>query len=155
MKILLLTLLLSTLFISNQANAQKTKVKIKDGIANVDGNPYLNWKKISSVKASISSLNSDEEEIAASWLNYPDPAQVSDANPKGLVRWVELYFPELDLRCEVSSASRKELVKLLIQHKIYVDGELNQENVEKLVKRYGMRFSENRPNGNVKVIINN
>lgn len=155
MKTLLLTLLLSTLFISIQANAQKTKVKIKNGIASVDGKPYLKWKKINSVEASLSSLKSDEEEIAATWLNYSDPAQVSDANPKGLVRWIELYFPTLDLRCEVRSSTRKELVKLLVQHEIYRDEELNQENVEKLVKRYGMRFSENRPTGSVKVIINN
>ena len=155
MKTLLLSLLLSTLFISNQANAQKMKVKIKDGIATVDGTPYLNWKKINSVEASIYSLKLNEEEIAAIWLNYPDPARVSEANPKGSVRWVELYFPTLDLRCEVRSSSRKEIVKLLIQHEIYVDGDLNEENVEKLVKRQGMRFSENRPNGNVKVIINN
>mgnify|MGYP001394367376 CR=1 FL=1 len=71
------------------------------------------------------------------------------------MRWVELYFPSLDLRCEVNSATRKGLINLLIQHKIYVDGDLNEENVQKLVKRYGMRFSENRPNGNVKIIINN
>lgn len=155
MKTTVLTIFLSFFFISFQANAQKTKIKIKDGIASVDGKPYLKWKKINSVEASISSLNVDEEEIAASWLNYPDPARVSDSNPKGLVRWIELYFPTLDLRCEVGSASRKGLINLLIRHNIYVDGHLNEENVNKLVKRYGMKFSENRPNGNVKVIINN
>lgn len=155
MKNILITILLSTFFIFNQANAQKTKVKIKDGSATVDGEKYIKWKKISSVEASLSSLLIDEEEIAASWLNYPDPARVSDANPKGLVRWVELYFPSLDLRCEVQSSTRKGLVKLLIQHKIYVDGSLSQENVLKLVKRQGMRFSENKPNGSVNIIINN
>lgn len=155
MKTTLFTILLSILFISNQACAQKAKIKIKDGIASVDGSPYLKWKKISSIEASLSSLKVEDEEIAASWLNYPDPARVSDSNPKGLVRWIELYFPTLDLRCEVSSDTRKGLINLLIHHKIYVDGDLNEENVKKLVKRYGMRFSENRPNGNVKVIINN
>ena len=155
MKTLLITILLSTFCISNSAIAQKAKVKIKDGIATVDGDPYLKWTKITSVEASLSSLTVDDEEIAAIWRNYPDPARVSEANPKGLVRWVELYFPTLDLRCEVRSASRKELVKILIQHKIYVDGNLNEENVQKLVNRQGMRYSESRPNGNVKVIINN
>ena len=155
MKTFIFTLVLSLLFISNQANAQKTKIKIKDGIASVDGKPYLKWKKINSTEAFLSSLKVDEEEIAASWLNYTDPARVSDSNPKGLVRWIELYFPNLDLRCEVSSTTRKGLINLLIQYKIYVDGDLNEENVQKLVKRYGMRISENRPSGNVKVIINN
>ena len=83
MKVTFFTILLSILFISNQANAQKTKVKIKDGIASVDGTAYLKWKKISSVEASLSSLKVEDEEIAVSWLNYPDPARVSDSNPKG------------------------------------------------------------------------
>ena len=131
------------------------KVKIKDNIANVDGTPYLKWEKVSSVEASIMSLNSTEEEIFASWLNYSDPTQVSNANPEGKVRWIELYFPTLDLRCEIKSTSRKELVKLLIQNTIYVDGALSEENTQKLVKKYGMRFSDNRPGNNVKVIINN
>lgn len=155
MKTILFTLLLSTFFISNHANAQKTKVKIKDGIAHVDGDPFLKWKKITGVEASISGLESEDEEIVALWLDYPDPTRVSDANPKGLVRWVELYFPTFDLRCEMSSMGRKGLVKAFIDHKIYVDGVLNEENVQKLVKRQGMRFSENRPGGNVNVIINN
>lgn len=155
MKTLILTLFLSILFFSNQAIAQKSKVKIKNGIATVDGSPYLKLKKISNVEISLFSLKSNEEEVAVSWLNYPDPAKVSSSNPEGLVRWVEFYFPALDLRCEVNSTTKKGLVKLFILHEIYVDGDLNEENVQKLVKRYGMRFSENRPNGNVKVIINN
>lgn len=155
MKALLVTLLLSTLFISNQANAQKVKVKIKDNVAIVDGNPYFNIILINNSECSISSLNSEDEEISAMWLDYPDPAQISDSNPKGLVRWIELYFPELNLRVEVNTSGRKGLVRLLIQNKIYVDGELNAENVQKMVTKYGMRFSTNRPTGGVNVIIQN
>lgn len=153
MKPILLTILFSSLFISNQVAAQK--IKFKDGIVTVDGTPYLKWKDLNSVEASLSSLQSDEEEIAASWLNYPDPARVSDANPQGLVRWIELYFPSMDLRCEILGGSRKELIDALLDHSIYVNGVLNAENVQKLVKRYGMRVSENRPGGNVNIIINN
>lgn len=153
MKPLLLTLLLSALFISNQAAAQK--IKFKDGIVTVDGVPYLKWKDLNSVEASLSSLHSEEEEIAASWLNYPDPARVSDANPQGLVRWIEVYFPAQDLRCEILGGSRKELIDVLLDQNIYVDGVLNAENVQKLVKRYGMRVTENRPGGKVNIIINN
>jgi len=135
------------------SNAQK--IKINDNVATVDGKPFVKWGKVNSMESTIASLNSEEEEIAARWMNYPDPAHVSEANPKGLVRWIELYFPTLDLRCEVSNSTRKELIKLFIRHNIFVEGELNAENVAKMVKRYGMSFSENRPNNNVKVIINN
>lgn len=155
MKTLLVTLLLGSVFISNVAYAQKAKVKIKDGIAKVDGSPYLKWKKINNIEASLSGLTSEEEEIVATWRSYIDPNQVSQSNPKGTVGWIELYFPELDLRCEVDNATRKQLVKLLIQHNIYENDKLNEENVQKLVNRYGMRISANRPNGTINVIINN
>ena len=150
----ILTLILSTLFITNQAYAQKAKIKIKDGYALVDGEQYVKWDNRSGVEVSIQGLNAEGEEIVALWLNYPHPARVSDANPKGLVNWVELYFPTLDLRCEIESSSRKNVIQWLLDHNIYVDGELNAENVEKLVKRQGMRYSESRPN-RVNVIINN
>jgi hypothetical protein len=150
----ILTLLLSTLFVTNLAHAQKQKIKIKDGYALVDDEQYVKWDDRSSLEASIQGLNAEGEEIVALWLNYPDPARVSSANPKGLVNWVELYFPTLDLRCEIEPSTRKNVIQWLLDHNIYVDGELNAENVEKLVKRQGMRYSESRPNS-VKVIINN
>jgi len=131
------------------------KVKIKDNFAKVDGVPYLKWEKVSSIESSIRGLNATEEEIFASWLSYSDKNLITSANPEGKVRWVELYFPTLDLRCEIMSSSRKEVVRTLIRNGIYVEGVLNEENVRNLFKKYGMRFSENRPNSNIKVIINN
>ncbi len=131
------------------------KIKIKDGYALVDGEKYLQWKKVSSVESSLMGLGSSEEEIFASWLNYVDPNKITSANPEGKVRWVELYFTTLELRCEVRSSTRKELVRMIIDNSLYEDGVLSKENVEKFVKKYGTRFSDNRPGGNVKVIINN
>ncbi len=148
-----ITIFAIALMLFNMSFAQK--VKIKDNFALVDGAPYIQWEKVSSIESSLRGLNSTEEEIFASWLNYSDPARVTSANPEGKVRWVELYFPTLELRCEVRSCSRKELVKTLMRNNIYVDGLLSKENTLKLVKKYGMRFSESKPNSNIKVIINN
>ncbi len=131
------------------------KVKVKGGFATVDGEQYLKWEDVSSTEASISGLSAEGEEIFAQWLNYKDPNEVEKANPQGLVRWVELNFLELDMKCEVQSQGRKGIVKLIIQNKLYVDGVLNKENVEKFIKKYGTKFTDNRPNGNVNIIINN
>ncbi len=155
MKKKLFTLFLSLFLIPFTITAQKSKIKIKNGIVTVDEKPFLKWIRISSVEASISGLEADEEEIFATWRNYPDPSRASKDDPKGLLHYIELYFPTLDLRCEINSiGTRKNLVNFLILNKIYVNGTFNEENVVKLVKKYGTKFSDNQPKGNV-IIINN
>lgn len=147
--LLLLLLLTSTISFAQ-------KVKIKDDIAKVDGTEYLNYeKRTMGNEVSISGLQAGEEEISAMWLNYSDPNRISDSNPEGKVRWIEVNFLTLDMKCELSSRGNKGLVKLLYQSDIYVDGVLNAKNVDKFVRKYGMRFSENRPGNNVNIIINN
>ncbi len=47
------------------------------------------------------------------------------------------------------------LVKFIILNKLYLDGVLNADNVDTLINKYGMRYTENRPNNGVTVIINN
>lgn len=148
------TLLLS-LFTLLSIGLFAQKVKIKDGFATIDGEKYVKWEKADNTAASISGLNSETEDIFAQWLNYKDPNQVQKSNPEGYVRWVELNFLDLDMKCEVMSQTRKSLVKMVLKNKLYVDGVLNQENVERFVKKYGAKFSANRPNGNVNIIINN
>jgi hypothetical protein len=152
MKNILLLIFLSLITLSGIAQ----KVKIKDNIAYVDGEAYLNWEKRSMAnEASIMGINSSEEEVSMMYLNYSDPTKVSNSNPEGKVRWVEVNFLTLDLKCEVATRTHKGLAKLLYQSNIYVDGVLNEANATKFVKKYGMKFSDNRPGGNVNIIINN
>lgn len=149
-----LLLLTFVCFISIAANCQK--IKIKDDIATVDGVNFLKWEKRASAnEISISGMSSEGEEISGMYLNYVDPNKISKANPEGKVRWIEIYFVTMDLRCEVATRTSKGLAEMIYENNIYVDGTLNQENVQKFVKKYGMKFTDGRPGNNVNIIINN
>lgn len=137
-------------------NAQAQQAKIKNDIGYIDGEPYCEWVRLNMAnEATIRALNAEQEEIYVAYRNYTDPVEVSKSNPEGKVRWMEVYFPGFDLRCEVENRSHKGLLKLFYQNNLYVEGKLNRENVERFVKKFGMRFSENRRNGNVNIIIHN
>lgn len=149
------TLLISFLFIGFLGFSQKVKVKIKDNIATIDGVDYISYTKQNMANdASIAELNQPEQ-IFASFQGYKDPNEITKSNPEGRVRWIEINFLDLKIKCEVQSMTHKGLVKLLYTNKIFVDGKLNEENARRFCAKYGMRFSENRPGGNVNIIINN
>lgn len=130
------------------------KVKIKDEIASVDGVPYVQWKtEAMASEISVYPIDSEEEVIFMKYLSYSDPSKINNANPKGMVRWMELNFLGLELKCEIDSRSQKGLVKFLYDNKIFVDGALNEENVKKVIQKYGSNYSTNRPS--TVIIINN
>lgn len=136
------------LFVSLIASASfSQKTKVKDNIATVDGVPFLNWDLRNGSEISISGINSTQEEIFAMYLDYLDPNKVTSANPQGRVSWIELNFVTLQKKCEIDSRGQGGLVKFIYENNLYVDNVLNAENVEKLVYKYGMRFSEGRPKG--------
>jgi hypothetical protein len=132
------------------------KVKIKDDIAIVDKTPYVKFTTITfGSDYAIKHVNSSEDEISILYLDYTDPNKVASGNPDGKVRWIEVNFVTLGLKCEVDSRGRKGFAKLLFLSNIYIDDRLNEENVNKFVSKYGTRFSDNRPDGNTTIIINN
>lgn len=133
------------------------KVKIKNDVAQVDGEPYVEFTTITfGSDYSIKHVNSTEQEISILYLDYVDPSRATKGNPEGKVRWIEVSFLTLNLKCEVDSRTRKGFVKMIYQSNIYVDGKLNPDNVQKFVNKYGTKFSDNRPqNGNTTIIINN
>ena len=147
-------LLIFVSFISISGIAQK--IKIKDDIVYVDGEAFLNWEKRSMAnESSIWGINADGEEISGLYLNYTDPNKITSSNPEGKVRWIEVNFLTLGIKCEIQTRTQKGFAKLIYQSNIYVDGVLNAENAQKFVDKYGMKFSENRPGNNVNIIINN
>lgn len=147
------TLLIAFLFVGMIGFSQK--VKIKDGVAMVDGVPYISYTKLNMGNdASIAELYQPEQ-IYASFQGYKDPNEISKSNPEGRVRWIEINFLDLKIKCEVQSMTNKGLVKLLYRNKVFVDGKLNAENAKRFCQKFGMRYSENRPNGSVNIIINN
>lgn len=136
--------------------ALSQKIKIKDNVATVDAVPFLKWDKRNMVEISIMGINSTEEEIYAMWLDYSDPTKITKSNPEGKVRWIELNFLTLNKKCEIDSRGQNGLVKFIYENKIYVDNALSAENVDKVIAKYGMRFTQNRPGGgNVNIYINN
>lgn len=142
----------------NQCYGQK--VKFNNDIATIDGTDYIVYRsELFSSEISISGLSSNNEDIFGVYREYHDPRRVSNANEDGSVHWIELYFPSLDLRCEVPTSFRKGLVKLIYRNKLFTGGELNEANARRFVKKYGRRYSKNRPryrrNQNVNIIINN
>lgn len=151
MKYIIVVIFLTTLY--NSAFTQK--IKIKDEVASVDGVPFLKWEKRGSLEISIFGINSTEEEIYAMWLDYTDPTKITKSNPEGKVRWIELNFLTLNKKCEIDTRGYKGLVKFIYDNKIYVDNVLNTENIDKVISKYGMRYSQNRPGGNVNIYINN
>jgi hypothetical protein len=152
MKSLLLLFAIQTTF-----SVYSQKIKIDDNIAFVDGIAWVKYeKKNMANEASVMGLESQSEEIFILYQNYADPNNISKANPEGKVRWLEINFLTLGIKCEIANETHKGVVKLLADNKIYKDGVLNAENAALLVKKYGIRFSDNRPrNGNVNIIIQN
>lgn len=148
-------LFIATLIIAGVSYGQK--VKISDDIASVDDQPYVKFTTITfGSDYSIKSVSSDVEEISILYLDYNDPQQVSKGNPEGKVRWIEVSFLTLGLKCEVESRTRKGFVKMLYLSNIYVDGKLHVDNAKAFVSKYGTKFSDNRPQtGNTTIIINN
>lgn len=151
MKSLLLLLAILTTF-----SSISQKVKIDENIAYLDGKAWIKYeKKNMGNEASVMGLESQNEEIFILYQNYNDPNKISNANPEGKVRWLEINFLTLGIKCEVANDTHKAIVKLLAENKVYKDGVLNAENAALLVKKYGTRFSDNRPNGSINIIINN
>jgi hypothetical protein len=129
------------------------KIKFSDNVAYVDDVAFLKWDLRNGSEISISGLNAPKEEIFALYLDYVDPKQISKGNPEGKVRYIELNFLTLNLKCEIDTRMQKGLVKFIMDNNLYTEGSLNAENVQTTVQKYGMRFSENRP-GNVTIQIN-
>lgn len=147
-------LLFFALGLIHSVNAQK--VKIDDDIAYVDDVEYCKYvRKNMANEADIKGMNADRDEIFMSFQSYIDPNEVSKSNPEGKVRWIELNFLELGIKCEVQSNTHKWIVKLLWENNIFVDGKLDPEAARRIVSKYGTRFTDNRRNGNINIIINN
>jgi len=141
-------------FAALNVNAQKQKIKVKAGVANVDGVDYMRIEKNSgSADWSILTMGSEEEIVYVQYMKYQDPSKVTRSNPNGNVSWYVLKFLTLDIECEVGSMSKKALTKLFLENDIITNDELNKEAAELLVKKSGTKWSDNRPG--TTIIINN
>lgn len=133
------------------------KVKFDEGLVFVDEMDWAKWSgnKLSNDR-SISSLTTDEELIFLRWDDFYDPSEVSAANKDGKNRYVEINFLTLGKKCEVPVDMPKGIVKLLYENKVLVDSKIQPENVERMIAKYGMKYTERRKelNSPVNIIIN-
>lgn len=150
-----LNLTLFVLFFSFAVFSQK--IKIKKGTVFVDGEETMYIKPDGTLTNEVSYffMGSEEEFLFTTYLDYSDPSEISSANPKGLVRYIEMNFIGLNKKFEISTRGRKNVVKFLLDNHVIVEGKINEKAVDKLVMKYGMRFSEQQKNGGVQIIINN
>ena len=133
----------------HQVEAQK--IKIEENTASVDGETFIYYERRNMAnEASVHGPNTDREEIYITYRNYTDPNQISNSNPEGKVRWVEINFLTLNQTCEVQSNVHKVIVKMLYENGIYENGVFNPEKAQRMVQKYGNHFSENRP-GNIHI----
>lgn len=131
------------------------KVKLNESVATVNGEEYVFYEKRNMAnEASVRGIQADQEEVYIMYMNYVDPNRVSSANPEGKVRWLEVNFLTLDLKCEVENRTHKAMVKLFYENDLFTNGVINPEKARLFCKKYGTKFSDNRPGGNVNIIIN-
>jgi len=133
---------LFTLFAFSQTSLAQ-KVKVKKGIAYVDGKPYVKAEKESG-NMSIYALDGDDEIIFLK-LYDPTPRDKSTSDSYFIVRFIDF-----DKEVEIDGKSRKGILKMLYKSKIInEDGNINEEKMKKFISKYGSDVSKN------KVYINN
>lgn len=147
--ILLLAVSFSTIALSQ-------KVKLKKGIVYIDAVAKHKIKTEAVSEVTISNIQSDKEEIFAFYKDYKNSDLITKSNPEGKVRWIEITFLDFNKKVEISSRGRKGIIKFLISNKVYVNGIIDEKAIDKIITKYGVSsFSNQRPNQNIRVIINN
>ncbi|PWH82921.1 hypothetical protein [Brumimicrobium oceani] len=150
-------ILFSILFISFTSFSQKQKVKVKNDIVTLDGNPL--FKMVSSNYPDGYTLYSLDDEKLAVFNSqfYNDPKQVTAGSPEGRVGYFEITFFNGDLdQCEIRIVGfKKQLAQHIISAGLIEDGKLVEKAVKEFCAINGSRFSEDRKNSGTTIIINN
>lgn len=150
-------LIFSILFISFATLSQKQKVKVKNDIVTLDGNPM--FKMVSSNYPDAYTIYSLEDEKLAIFnaQYYNDPKQITAGSPEGRVGYFEITFFNGDLdQCEIRIVGfKKQLAQHIISAGLIVDGQLVEKAVKEFCAINGSKFSEARKNSGTTIIINN
>lgn len=123
-------IVLFALFSSAVVNAQK--VKIKKGIAYVDGKEYLKPSKCGLFQSECSISNLKGEEII-----YIKSLE----NPRATGSYFQVTFLGMDTKIEIQK-TMKPFIKLLYTHNVVDEnGALVEEKVKLLYEKYGNEIS--------------
>ncbi|WP_299114780.1 hypothetical protein [uncultured Winogradskyella sp.] len=110
-------------------NLQAQKVKIKKGIAYVDGVEYVKVERESG-DMSIYSIQDDEEII---FIKYHDP---TPNNKQNMDSYDIVRFVDFDVEVELKE-TRKKIIKMLYKGKVIKDGKIDKDRLKKFVTKYG------------------
>jgi len=106
------------------------KIKVKKGIAYVDGKEYVKTEK-NAGNMSIYALNGDDEII---FLKYYDPTPSNDQNRDN---YYIVRFIDDNKKVDILNKTRKGILKLLFKgNVINEDGTINDEKMNKFVSKY-------------------
>lgn len=146
-------LIFSVVALMSSAFGYSQKVKIKKGIAYVDKVEYLKLDDCGGFSTTCTLMTLENEDfLSMQFESYQKPNPVP-RNPKSKapyrstvkVSYVIAKFLDFDLDFE-SSLNKKKLIKALFKSKVIDEnGQVNQENAKKFVRKYGERISVNRP----------
>jgi hypothetical protein len=114
------------------------KVKIKKGIAYVDGKPYLKFVREKPGQGSFYSLDGENEFV---FLKFYDPTP--DNNQNNDSYWI-VRLIDTGQEVEFSQATKAQIVRAIYNSKIISDDKLIPEKVQKFVNKYGADSNRNR-----------
>jgi len=150
MKLVKTILTVCLLFVAFSATAQK--VKIKKGYALVDKVKYLKVEKINSAKYFISTLGG-EEFLAITFEKFGTGKHHAVKNPVP-GQDTEIYHfysvlkfldnEEIGEAFEVDEGRLKNIIKMMYNSNIIVDGELNIAKIKRMIEKYSENVSERR-----------
>ncbi len=147
-------LLLFTCISTLSVFSQKDKINIKKNLVTVNDVPVFNLDVTGNAQA-IQLTNLDGKELAYFQLqDFYDSQEITGGNPKGRVIYYEVTFMNDQQQCEFQAPGmRKQLAKFILENKLVVDGEINQEAENRLVLIHGKKFSERKRNSTTIIIV--
>ena len=138
------------LFVAFSSSAQK--VKVKKGIAYVDGVAYVDLEDCDNLSCTYKSMNGTEI-LSVQWDSF-EKANPVKRNPKSrspyqatvTERYSIIKFFDFDLEFESKLVTRKKIIKSLYKNNVIdEEGNASEENAIRFAKKYGKDISGTRP----------
>lgn len=123
------------------------KITKKDHLVLVDGVPYFLFERTTLVFGVSIAKPNGEKLFFLRQEEYYDNARISNSNPNGKQTYYSLIREGSDeVSCEFNGVSAKYLAKILLEYKVLdADGNIIEENFNKMTVHVGMQQSKNRP----------
>ncbi|RZJ31317.1 MAG: hypothetical protein EOO48_02450 [Flavobacterium sp.] len=147
---------LTVILIGLSVSAFAQKVKMKKGDILVDDVAWLKYDGCGTFESICSILNLQGEEIIfIKTYNLEGEAPISPSNPKGNLYYHEVKFLGMNLSVEFEDRTQKKILELIYKGKLVDEkGQLDEEQVQRFVEKYGMPVSArlNRKTSNTIII---